>query len=278
MSLPYFNTSLIPPVGTDPTALANGNALVDRLHVAIAQLAPFDRLSDADDTLGLGGGGASAPGSAYAQLAQLFPPSTGAAASPNAGAAGAPLGGGFGTLPPGRLGGPVTPEQRQGLIDGLGRSLPDLSRGWPSLPNLQFNTPDAPPPADDAPAPAGDQPNRPQAQAGTGEPAAPTASQAPPLPSHKDLLYPGNKPIGRPGENAGIRELDGGGQGARDLFDQWTAGRGGKDITPPGHPGQIIELPEGGGYLSFRPSSKSGPPTVDVNIPGIGIRELKFPE
>lgn len=57
------------------------------------------------------------------------------------------------------------------------------------------------------------------------------------------------------------------------MFDELAAG--GRDITPPGHPGKVVELPSGG-FVGYRPFSKSGPPTVDVNIPGIPITEVKF--
>ncbi len=31
-----------------------------------------------------------------------------------------------------------------------------------------------------------------------------------------------------------------------------------------------------GNYIGLRPKSKSGPPTIDVNVAGTGVRELKF--
>ena len=40
----------------------------------------------------------------------------------------------------------------------------------------------------------------------------------------------------------------------------------------------VVELPNGGGIVKYRPTSTSGPPTIDVDIRGIGIREIKFLE
>ncbi len=61
---------------------------------------------------------------------------------------------------------------------------------------------------------------------------------------------------------------------ARELFDRLT--KGGTDVTPPGHPGKVIRMPDGSA-ISYRPTSKSGPPTIDVTITGLSIRKLKFP-
>jgi hypothetical protein len=88
-----------------------------------------------------------------------------------------------------------------------------------------------------------------------------------------DLLLPGGIPLGAQGSKPGIREVPGGVQAAQDLFNQLS--QGGKDITPPGYSGNLVELPTGG-IVGFRPSSRSGPPTIDVNIPGIPIRKIKF--
>jgi len=64
--------------------------------------------------------------------------------------------------------------------------------------------------------------------------------------------------------------LPGGDAGARELFDRLTKG-GGTDITPPGRAGKIIKTPDGS-VIGYRPASKSGPPTIDVNVPGLKIR------
>lgn len=97
-----------------------------------------------------------------------------------------------------------------------------------------------------------------------------------------DVLKPGGQNVGESGENSGVRVLPGGENEARDLFDRLT--KGGTDITRPGHIGKVIRLPDGS-VISYRPKSKtgarpeaeSGPPTIDVNVPGLNIRKLKFP-
>lgn len=91
-----------------------------------------------------------------------------------------------------------------------------------------------------------------------------------------DVLKPGGQNVGERGDNSKIRVLPGGSEGARELLDRLTKGKGGMDVTPPGRQGQVIRLPDGS-YIGLRPKSKSGPPTIDVNVAGTGIRELKFP-
>jgi hypothetical protein len=86
---------------------------------------------------------------------------------------------------------------------------------------------------------------------------------------------PDGKPIGTRGSSSAIREVPGGVREARQMFDELAAG--GRDVTPPGHPGKLVELP-GGGRVGFRPSSKSGPPTVDVKISDVPIKKVKFIE
>jgi hypothetical protein len=89
----------------------------------------------------------------------------------------------------------------------------------------------------------------------------------------EDILLPGGTPLGQAGSSADIRELPGGIKDAQEMFDNLT-----KEATPvakPLHPGQLFRLP-GGGMVGMRPISKSGPPTIDVNIPGIPIRKIKF--
>lgn len=89
-----------------------------------------------------------------------------------------------------------------------------------------------------------------------------------------DVLKPGGQNVGELGENSGVRVLPGGGDETRELFDRLT--KGGTDITRPGHIGKVIRLPDGS-VISYRPRSKSGPPIIDVNVPGFKIRKLEFP-
>ncbi|MBC8071671.1 MAG: hypothetical protein IAG13_25325 [Deltaproteobacteria bacterium] len=87
------------------------------------------------------------------------------------------------------------------------------------------------------------------------------------------LLKPGGRFIGKPGSGAQIRELPGGLSDAQTLFDQLAAG--GEIVTGTKFPGTLVRLPNGG-TVGLRPVSTSGPPTIDVRVPGIGIREIKF--
>lgn len=96
---------------------------------------------------------------------------------------------------------------------------------------------------------------------------------------------PGGKPIGVKGTgaraSARLREIKGGQAQAEQLFQELT--QGGKDITPVGYPGKLIELPNGRGRIGYRPASKSGPPTIDVNAVDasgqpIPIEKIKFIE
>lgn len=94
---------------------------------------------------------------------------------------------------------------------------------------------------------------------------------------------PGGNPIGvkgtGPRASARLREVAGGRTEAERIFQELT--QGGKDITPPGYPGKLIELPSGRGSIGYRPASKSGPPTIDVNAVDaagrpIPIEKIKF--
>ena len=88
-----------------------------------------------------------------------------------------------------------------------------------------------------------------------------------------DLLMPSGIPIGTAGSRPEIRELPGRIGEAKDLFDDLTDGA--TDVTPPGYPGTLRRLPDGG-TVGLRPASKSGPPTIDLNIPDIDIDKIKF--
>ena len=81
-----------------------------------------------------------------------------------------------------------------------------------------------------------------------------------------EILMAGGKPIGvkgtGPRASARLREVTGGQTEAERMFQELTPG--GKDVTPPGYPGTLIELPNGRGTIGYRPASKSGPATIDV--------------
>ena len=92
-------------------------------------------------------------------------------------------------------------------------------------------------------------------------------------PSPHDLLMPKGKAIGTKGSKESIREVPGGQKAADDLFDDLTVG--GKPVAVPTYPGTMVDIP-GGGRVGLRPKSKSGEPTIDVDIPGIPIKKIKF--
>src|SRR4051794_15242425 len=85
--------------------------------------------------------------------------------------------------------------------------------------------------------------------------------------SIEEILLPGGKPLGvkgtGPRASARVREMPGGKNAAEQLFQELT--QGGTDLTPPGYPGTLIELLNAQGTIGYRPASKSGPPTIDVN-------------
>jgi hypothetical protein len=88
-----------------------------------------------------------------------------------------------------------------------------------------------------------------------------------------DLLKPSGRLVGEAGTSSRIRILQGGEAEARAFFEQLS--RGGRVVEHPTFPGTMVELP-GGGLIRYRPVSTSGPPTIDVSIEGVGIREIKF--
>lgn len=118
-------------------------------------------------------------------------------------------------------------------------------------------------------------------QAPVPQPAPPTVMEAVPVPPVKEgetpaeVLKPDGQYVGEPGNSSKVRILPGGEDEARELFERLTKGKGGTDITPAGHVGQVIMLPDGS-VIGFRPVSGSGPPTVDVNVSGVRPREIKF--
>ncbi len=89
-----------------------------------------------------------------------------------------------------------------------------------------------------------------------------------------NVLKPDGKLIGRAGSSLTIREVPGGTREAQALAKKLASG-GTKVKELPGG-GSVYKLPEGG-YVTYRPKSKSGPPTINVNIPGhTDIDKIKF--
>jgi hypothetical protein len=87
------------------------------------------------------------------------------------------------------------------------------------------------------------------------------------------MLMPNGKPIGQKGNKASIREVPGGQQEVDDFFDELTTG--GAPAVVPSYLGKMVDLP-GGGRAGIRHQSKSGVPTIDVDIPGVPIKKIKF--
>ena len=91
------------------------------------------------------------------------------------------------------------------------------------------------------------------------------------------LLNPDGTPIGARGTKDDIRVLPGGFDAAKDLFD--SLAQGGTIDTNTSYPGTWIERPYNGGGIGLRVYATRSPgteATVDVNIPGIPIKKLKF--
>lgn len=88
----------------------------------------------------------------------------------------------------------------------------------------------------------------------------------------QNVLMPDGSPLGLPGSSFDIREFPGGLTDAQDMFDDLV--KGATRDTGSSHP-NLFRLPSGG-TIGFRPKSKTGAPTIDVNIPGIPIRKIKF--
>lgn len=87
------------------------------------------------------------------------------------------------------------------------------------------------------------------------------------------VLKPAGKLIGQAGSSSQVRLLQGGQAEAGQLFQQLS--KGGETVKGTNYPGALMRIGEEA-TVGLRPTSKSGPPTIDVNIPGLNIREIKF--
>jgi hypothetical protein len=114
----------------------------------------------------------------------------------------------------------------------------------------------------------------PSAQAPAAGPVAPDAVRRHLL----SILAPGGQPIGamRPRSSRYYRGMPGGEAAARALFARLIAGVPVRDVTPPGHGGRLLLLPDGS-RLGFRPTSSSGTPAIDIDVPGLRVmRRIHF--
>jgi hypothetical protein len=90
-----------------------------------------------------------------------------------------------------------------------------------------------------------------------------------------DKVMPYGRPIGRPGSGPDIRELTGGNTAARELFDYLRVG-GTEHCSEPDL--TVIQLPGKAGFLTFRDRSGSGDSAIDINVPGVTVKRIHFPE
>jgi len=66
----------------------------------------------------------------------------------------------------------------------------------------------------------------------------------------------------------------GGLHAARNLFDYLKVG--GRIVNDPDLEGTLIKLPSDAGYITFRATSISSSPAVDINVPGVTFRRIHF--
>jgi hypothetical protein len=88
-----------------------------------------------------------------------------------------------------------------------------------------------------------------------------------------DKVMPNGRPIGRPGNSPKVRELPGGVEAAREMFDFLGVGgtvhRSDPDM-------EIVRLPGEAGFLTLRQQSRSGDVAIDVKVPGVPFRKIHF--
>jgi hypothetical protein len=93
------------------------------------------------------------------------------------------------------------------------------------------------------------------------------------------VLRPGGRLIGTAGAATDIRIVRGGLEDAQKLFNQLA--EGGQPIAGSSYPGTAAR-PSGGGFVGLRTitsgtGARATPvATIDVKVPGIRIREIKF--
>jgi hypothetical protein len=90
---------------------------------------------------------------------------------------------------------------------------------------------------------------------------------------------PNGVPVGELGTSAYIRELPGGLDVAKALFDELTVG--GSEYRPKEDSGSgseitIVKLPGDAGFVTFRAESSDGSAAIDIRVPGVALK-LHFP-
>lgn len=83
--------------------------------------------------------------------------------------------------------------------------------------------------------------------------------------------------IGKSGSNACIRELSGGIDPAKSLWNRLVAS-GAKPVLGTSYKGMLMELPNGGtvGFRTMMTKSPGTAATIDVNVPSLFQGKLKF--
>lgn len=89
------------------------------------------------------------------------------------------------------------------------------------------------------------------------------------------ILRPGGEYIGVRGTGRSIRVVPGGASAAEEMFGCFA--EMGEAFRSSTYDGTLVRLP-GVGFVGYRPPEESKPATLDVNIRGIGIKEIKFVE
>jgi hypothetical protein len=88
-----------------------------------------------------------------------------------------------------------------------------------------------------------------------------------------DILNPDEITIGMQGMRPNVRILSGGDEAARAMYERLSAG--GIVDTPLGYPGVRTRLPNGD-FIGYRPLSRSGEPSIDLDISGFPYTKIKF--
>jgi hypothetical protein len=105
-----------------------------------------------------------------------------------------------------------------------------------------------------------------------GETAPPRTPVTPGNQAAADILEPGGEPIGEPGTSPDIRTMS-----QEELEQTWqkVVDEYGPPRTQPTPKGDIsyVETPDGG-RIQLRPFSKSGGPTIDINIDGVDVTKI----
>ncbi|MFM6929014.1 MAG: RHS repeat-associated core domain-containing protein, partial [Bdellovibrio sp.] len=86
-------------------------------------------------------------------------------------------------------------------------------------------------------------------------------------------IKPNGQLIGEAGSSSRVRIVPGGLQEAQNMYSGLC--KGGTPSTPSNYSGQMVRFSDGG-VVGLRPSSASGPPTIDINIPGMTGIKIKF--